>query len=117
MNDSVLLEISNQCIRIAITDGWIYNVNSYYLWKGIKLFPSYPVLKIFIDLFVEPLKPLLQNVGDNISFLNFNNCGFSISCDWCSIVNGVLETVRVNLNKDPELLDQVDFVYLNKCLS
>jgi hypothetical protein len=111
-----LWEISNQCLKIAITDDWIYNVNSYYLWKGIKLYPSYPVLKLFIILFIEPLKPLLHNVGDNISFLKINNCVFSISCDWCSIVNGVLETVRINLNENPELLDQVDFDKLNLCL-
>jgi hypothetical protein len=111
-----LREISNQCFRIAITDDLIYNVNSYYLWKGLIIFPSYPVLKLFIILFIEPLKPLLRNVGDNISFLNINNCLFSISCDWCSIVNGILETVRINLNENLELLDQVDFDKLNLCL-
>jgi hypothetical protein len=109
-----LWEISNQCLKVAITDDWIYNVNSEYYWKTFLIFPSYPVLKIFVHLFVEPLKPLLSNVEDNISFLKINNCGFSISCDWCSIVNGVLETVRVNLNKKPELLDQVDFETLYK---
>lgn len=99
-----------------ITEEWLYNANSYYFWKGITIFPSYPVLKIFIHLFVEPLKPLLSNVGDNISFLNINNCAFSISCDWCSIANGVLETIRINLNKNPELLDQVDFDKPKMCL-
>jgi hypothetical protein len=111
-----LWEISNQCLKILITDELFWNANSYYFWKGIKLYPSYPVLKLFIILFIEPLKPLLHNVGDNISFLNINNCVFSVSCDWCSIVNGVFETVRINLNENPELLEQVDFDKLKKGL-
>jgi len=104
-----LWEISNQCLKITLADETTWNMNPYYFWKGIKLFPSYPVLNLFLFVLVKPMKPLLRNVGDNISFLNINNCAFSISCDWCSIVNGTLETVRVNLNKKPELLDHVDF--------
>ena len=116
MDDAILWEIQNQCLNTLITEDWKFNSEPYFLWKGIHIFPSYPVLKAFVHLFVEPLKPLLHNVGNNISFLKINNCIFAISCDWCSIVNGVLETVRVNLNKNPELLDQVDFKTLNVCL-
>jgi hypothetical protein len=110
-----LWNISNQCVKIWVTDEFTWNLNSYYFWKGLKITPFYFQLKLFIVLFIDPLKPLLRNVGDNISFLNINNCFFSVSCDWCSIVNGVLETVRINVLKNPELLDQVDFVTLNKC--
>jgi hypothetical protein len=109
-----LWAISNQCFRITIADEMTWNSNPYYFWKGILIFPSYPNLIIFAHMFVEPVKPLLRNVGDNISFLKINNCAFSISCDWCSLVNGTLETIRINLNKYPELLDQVDFVTLRR---
>ena len=111
-----LWNISNQCVKIWVTDDFTWNSNPEYFWEGLMIGPFYPFLKIFIVLLADPLKPLLRNVGDNISFLNINNCFFSASCDWCSIVNGVLETFRINVLKNPKLLENVDFVTLRKYL-
>lgn len=115
MDDFALIHISNQCLQICITDDWARHANHRYFWKGIRIFPWYPILKLFIILFIDPLKPLLHGANEYISFLNMNNSAFTLSCDWCSIVNGSLEAVRVNLLNNPELLDAVDFTQLNKC--
>jgi hypothetical protein len=94
-----LWAISNQCINIWITDEFTWNSNPEYFWEGLMIAPFYPFLKLFIVLIADPLKPLLRNVGKNISFLNINNCFFSVSCDWCSIANGVLHLCALKVPK------------------
>ena len=52
------------------------------------------------DLFT-PLKRILHNLDNNVCFLDidekFNN--IRISCDWCSICNGIMETAKQNIIK------------------
>ena len=72
-----------------------------------------------------PLKPALHNLDKNVCFLEIDNKynNIRISCDWCSIINGMIETAKQNINKNPKLIKQIDFeklkmmdTYLDFCL-
>jgi len=56
--------------------------------------------------------PALKNYRDNVSFLNTDDVFFKIGCDWCSLNNGLLETVRQNCVKDNTLLEKIDTSFL-----
>jgi hypothetical protein len=61
--------------------------------------------------------PALKNYKDNVSFLNTDDLSFKIGCDWCSLNNGLLETVRQNCIKDNSLLDKIDVRFLKSAIT
>lgn len=92
-----------------------------------KILPYYPQLKLWFNYCFTPLKPALYNLNKNICFLdidkNKNITSFILGCDWCSIVNGVIETAKQNIIKTPKLIELIDFEklksydkYLDFCL-
>jgi hypothetical protein len=56
------------------------------------------------------LKPALHNLEKNICFLDIDDKyeNIKISCDWCSICNGVFETAKQNIIDDSSLLKKIN---------
>ena len=61
------------------------------------------------DYYFEPFKHLLVGLADNVSFME-TEMGFRNGCDWCSLCNGILETSRINLQRNPDV--QLDITKL-----
>jgi hypothetical protein len=78
-------------------------------YEYLRVLPHYINLKIFMRTF-HFLKPALRNLNNNICFLDIHEKyeNIKIACDWCSICNGVFETVKQNINDDPGLLKEID---------
>ena len=78
-----------------------------------KISPHYPFVKILMEFLFVPLKPTLNNLDKNVCFLdivaNTDNEIFLLSCDWCSICNGIVETSKRNIIKNPNLVKRIDF--------
>lgn len=97
----------------------IFPINTLNIWfkspmEALKISPQYFLIKFFIDYGFEPLKPALKNLDENVCFLNDSqtsiyNMSFIVSCDWCSICNGIIETSKQNIIKTPELLKKINF--------
>jgi hypothetical protein len=72
---------------------------------------------MWVKYYFTPLKPALKNLENNISFLNLipnrTTMPMMIGCDWCSICNGVMETVKHNVLNDPSLINLIDFKSLS----
>ena len=62
---------------------------------------TFPFLLFMRDYVFEPFKHLLFGLEDNVSFMEIE-FDFCDSCDWCSLCNGMLETVRINLQRNPD---------------
>ncbi len=81
--------------------------------ESLKIIPHYPFLKIIICYLFVPLKQSLGNLDNNICFLDIipdtNNEIFILSCDWCSICNGIVETAKSNIVKNTKLVKRIDF--------
>jgi hypothetical protein len=79
--------------------------------EAFKIFPHYPFMKFVMYVLFAPLKPALSGLDGKVSFLNIgeSNDVFIISCDWCSICNGIVETARANIRRSPHLSTLVDF--------
>lgn len=79
--------------------------------EGAKIMPYYPFLKIVLNFLFKPLKPALQNLDNNVCFLEIGEKyeNIKLSCDWCSICNGIMATAKQNIITDPKLLKEVDF--------
>ena len=104
--DSILLEIQSKSIKTFVKNPhYIIKTNYEYL----RVLPHYINLKIVMRAF-HVLKPALRNLNNNICFLDIHEKyeTIKIGCDWCSICNGVFETVKQNINDDPELLKKID---------
>lgn len=88
--------------------------------EAIKVAPTYLVMKLFMSYAFNPLKPALSGLENQISFINVDHESLKMSCDWCSICNGVIETAKINIIKNPALIDAIDFdglSVINKYLS
>lgn len=91
--------------------------------EAVMVSPHYVTLTLFMFIF-NILKPATKGFSDNISFLriiNTNECSYDdfyliVGCDWCSLNNGMIETVKQNLLKNPTLIDQIDVSKL-KCVN
>lgn len=88
-----------------------------------KIYPHYPSIKTIMICLFNPLKPVLHNLDKNVSFLdiaeNKETIQLIIGCDWCSICNGIVETAKSNIVKNPKLVKRIDFEKLkimDKCL-
>lgn len=62
---------------------------------------SYPFMRFVCDYYFEPFKHLLIGIKYNVSFMEIE-CDFRNGCDWCSLCNGLLETARINLQRNPD---------------
>jgi len=111
----ILFNISNYSIKtyfsleklFFIVDSWLGDS----IIELVKIYPHYPFLKLIMNYLFTPLKPALHNLDKNVCFLNIDDkyvC-LRLSCDWCSIVNGIMETAKQNIIKNPKLVKRIDF--------
>lgn len=109
--DIILLNISNKTIFTYFTLGKGLSNADYDFYEGIKIMPHYPFLKFSMYYLFEPLKPVLHGLDKNVSFLEidekYNNV--RISCDWCSIINGMLETAKQNIINNSKIVENICF--------
>ena len=112
----ILLNISNKIIikYFFFKSGKFYYMNSD-AKESYKIAPHYFNLKLFMDIFFHPLKSILYNLNKNICFLEINIYDdIKISCEWCSICNGVIHTVKENIIKKPSLIKKINLNKLKK---
>jgi hypothetical protein len=107
----LLFTISNNAVKTYILRGE-YNNNIETFIELVKIYPHYPLLKFMMNYLFFPLKPVLHNLDKNVCFLDIDipetyNI-LRISCDWCSICNGIIETAKQNIIKNPKLVKQID---------
>lgn len=79
-------------------------------YEATMVAPNYLTLNKFLFVF-QRLKPLIIDTDafeSNISFITADvPVSIKISCDWCSINNGMMQTIKQNLKQNPELLNKV----------
>lgn len=115
--DLLLLKIQNKAIKIYKKDSHPAGTkNNEYL----RVSPHFINLKIMIRIF-HVLKPGLSNMDDNICFLDIHEKyeNIKIGCDWCSICNGIFETLKQNLIENPDLIKEINMkkiYFFNKYL-
>ena len=69
--------------------------------EGILVGYLYPFMRFTCDYWYEPFKHLLFGMEDNVSFMEIE-CDSRNGCDWCSLCNGLCETARINLQRNPD---------------
>lgn len=77
--------------------------------EPLRIMPQFVNLKIFMRMF-HVLKPALSNMDENICFLDIHEKYevIKLGCDWCSIFNGIFETVKQNLIENPAVIKKID---------
>jgi hypothetical protein len=114
--DSILFSISNLVCVAYSKEGVSRSVSGVneVEWMGtddlVKISPSYPTLKLVMSSLVHPLKSTLKNVDRNVCFLEVMRLTevLRIGCDWCSLINGIVETSKQNIIKHPMLAKKID---------
>jgi hypothetical protein len=112
--DSILWDISNRTTLLILDqayDLW-YSTTIAECIEIVKIIPCYPFMKYVMCYMFIPLKPSLYNLDENVCFLDVDNVWLQLSCDWCSICNGIMETSKQNIINRPELVKQIDFTRL-----
>jgi hypothetical protein len=112
MNEDILLiSISNHVLATYGNLGGGPGINNNYFVEALKIIPCYPLLKFFIECYFDPLKKVLYNLDTNVCFLEIDDKyeNIKISCDWCSICNGIIETAKQNIINNPELISFINF--------
>ena len=108
MLNSIALNINNYYFKNCV-DKSVFSMPT--CGEGIKIFPNYKMIKLFINYIIIPFQHLLIGYKNNVSFLCIGNEDdkilLTISCDWCSICNGALETIKNNLKQNPDLINCV----------
>jgi hypothetical protein len=123
----LLISLSNTTVKYFMYNGGEAYKPVGILIEIIKISPLYPLLKLIINYVFVPLKPVLHNLDENVCFLdiaeNKEITPFIIGCDWCSICNGIVETAKSNIVKNPKITKSIDFEklkyadkYLDFCL-
>lgn len=109
MEELILLNISNHSVKTYLFQGGGLGDGS--LRESLKIMPHYPFLKIIMWYLFAPLKSTLYNLDKNVCFLDIDDeyTNIRISCDWCSICNGIVETSKSNIVKNPKLVTVIDF--------
>lgn len=105
--DLILLNISINSIIVYATLG--SGITADKTNEASHILPHYDNLKGFMRVF-HILKPALHNLEKNICFLDIDDKyeNIKISCDWCSICNGVFETAKQNIIDDSSLLKKIN---------
>ncbi len=108
----ILLNISNKSIIVYTILG--PGINTVKNNEHLRVWPHYVNLKIFMRVF-HILKPALHNLEKNICFLDIDDKyeNIKMSCDWCSICNGVFETAKQNIIDDSNLLQKINIKNLD----
>ena len=116
MIDFLLLAISTRAIATYawMGGGGLGNERGYS--EGVKIMPHYPFLKIVMTCLFAPLKPALHGLDATVCFLQIgaHHANIAVSCDWCSICNGILETATQNLVQNPALRARINFPPLRR---
>ena len=109
--DLILFNISNKTVKTYIMFGVDMDGGNNNLVEGIKIMPHYLGLKSITKYLFTPLKPALYNLDKNICFMEIDDkySNIRISCDWCSLCNGIVETAKQNIIKTPKIIKSVDF--------
>ena len=109
-DDLLLLRISNASVRAYVWAGGGGLGDEHGCMEGVKIMPHYPFLKVVMRCLFDPLKPALSHLERNVSFLAIGDRfePIRISCDWCSICNGMVETAKLSLIDEPALVAQID---------
>lgn len=110
--DLILLNISTKSIIVYATRG--SGIKTDITNEGLRISPHYVNLKMAMRVF-HILKPALHNLEKNVCFLDIDNKyeNIKMSCDWCSICNGVFETVKQNIIDDYTLLKKINIKNLD----
>ena len=109
--DLLLFNISNKTVKTYIMFGVDMDGGNNNLVEGIKIMPHYLGLKSITKYLFTPLKPSLYNLDKNVCFMEIDDkySNIRISCDWCSLCNGIVETAKQNIIKTPKIIKSVDF--------
>jgi hypothetical protein len=109
--DIILISISNHVLTTYFHLGGGPSMNNNYLAEAFKIIPYYPLLKFLMEFYFKPLLNVLDNLNENICFLEIDDKyeNIKISCDWCSICNGIIETAKKNIVSNPQLLSLINF--------
>lgn len=76
--------------------------DSSWLYEYAFIVALYPQLKLFVNVVLKMI-PLLDGINENVCFMTIpDETAFKIGCDWCSLVNGCLETIKQNCIKHPD---------------
>lgn len=107
--DLILLKISNECIISSFKCDRNFAYKSSLNSEVMKIYPHFFNLKKIMYYF-ELFKYVLNGLENNVCFLNIDiDKSIIINCDWCSLCNGIIETVKQNLISNPELINKIDF--------
>ena len=111
--DLLLLKIQNKATEIYKKDSHTEVIKNNEYWRVL---PHFINLKIMIRIF-HVLKPGLSNMDDNICFLDIHEKyeNIKIACDWCSICNGIFETLKQNLIENPDLIKEINMKKIYFC--
>jgi len=110
--DLLLFNISNTVVKTYLYyKGGGLGYKSFDIREAWLIIPNYSNIKIIMNYLFIPLKPSLYNLDKNVCFLDIDEKydNIRISCDWCSICNGIVKTATQNIIKNPKLLKQIDF--------
>jgi hypothetical protein len=91
--NTILKDIAVQTIKIMLFKVPVFSN----CIEGIFIVPLYYTTSLFYTCLFTSLKPALHGLENQISFINIDNESLKISCDWCSICNGVVETAKINI--------------------
>lgn len=118
----LLLSISNKSMYVYATYGGVFCKRLDDYKEGFQIMPHFPFLKMIMNNLFRPLIKTLSDLEKNVCFLQISNKyeNIKISCDWCSICNGITETAKNAIIKNPELIKEIDFdklKYIDKYLN
>ena len=108
MEELILFNISNNAVKTYLMNGSGLGKVSI---EAVKIMPHYPFLKIIMNYLFVPLKYTLYNLDKNVCFMEIDDkySNIRISCDWCSICNGIVETAKSNIVTNPKITKTIDF--------
>lgn len=87
------------------------------IFEGLKISITPRTLKLIINNFFFPLKDLMKDLDKNICFLKTSYDPILVlGCDWCSLVNGIIKTAIDNLKDNLLLIENIDFIKLDKSI-
>jgi len=112
MESYLLFTISNKVVRTYfLFMGGGLGHKSFDFKEGWLIMPNIINLKFIMYNLFFPLKSALKNLDKHVCFLDIDDKydNIRISCDWCSICNGILHTAKQNIIKNQKLVKTIDF--------
>lgn len=111
MESYLLFTISNKVVRTYfLFMGGGLGYKSFDFKEGWLIMPNIINLMFIMNNLFFPLKLALKNLDKNVCFLDIDDKydNIRISCDWCSICNGILHTAKQNIIRNKKLLTMID---------